>query len=107
MKADKKMETALTNDRLISGREDAAATRTNFDEIYALYKVPVFRFACSLTGNAREAEDLFQDTWVRVVASFPGNPDLRSFKAWILGLVRFRKRRKSPDPIRCSSSPLT
>ncbi len=81
------METVLTNDRFFSGREDALSLRTSFEEIYALYKIPVFRFACSLTGNAHEAEDLFQETWLRVVASFPGNPDLKNIKAWIFKIT--------------------
>jgi RNA polymerase sigma-70 factor (ECF subfamily) len=40
---------------------------TSFDELYEMNKTHVFRFACALSGDARDAEDLFQETWLRAV----------------------------------------
>ncbi len=40
---------------------------TSFDELYEMFKTHVFRFACALSGDARDAEDLFQETWLRAV----------------------------------------
>jgi len=74
---------------------------TPFDEIYAMYHRHVYRFACALAGDARDAEDLFQETWLRAVKAYPtgreedgGNP-----KAWLFTITAnahkdwLRKRR--------------
>jgi len=38
---------------------------TIFDEIYEMYTPHVYRFARALTRDAGDAEDLFQETWLR------------------------------------------
>ena len=38
---------------------------TIFDEIYDMYTPHVYRFARALTRDAGDAEDLFQETWLR------------------------------------------
>ena len=58
-----------------------------FDALYDEYKTTVFRFACYLTQDRGEAEDLFQETWLRVVKNFPGVSKDKSLKAWILTIV--------------------
>lgn len=40
---------------------------TSFDELYAMNKTHVFRFACALAGDPKDAEDLFQETWLRAL----------------------------------------
>jgi RNA polymerase sigma-70 factor (ECF subfamily) len=44
---------------------------TAFDELYDMYKTPIYRFACALSGDAGDAEDLFQETWLRAVKAAP------------------------------------
>lgn len=44
---------------------------TSFDELYARYHDHIYRFTYALTGDAHEAEDLFQETWLRVFRGFP------------------------------------
>lgn len=59
-----------------------------FDEIYLKYKSSTFSLACYLTRNQREAEDLFQETWLRVVKQLSQKPvDPSGCKAWILTIV--------------------
>ena len=58
-----------------------------FDELYDKYKDAVFNFACYLTQNPGEAEDLFQDAWLRVVKHLPEKVDMKSIKAWIFTIV--------------------
>jgi len=59
-----------------------------FGRLYEELKVPVFRLACRLAGNAVEAEDLFQETWVRAVESFRLKRfRAESAKAWLFTVV--------------------
>lgn len=58
-----------------------------FDELYDKYKDAVFSFACYLTQNLGEAEDLFQEAWLRVVKHLPEKVNMQSIKAWIFTIV--------------------
>jgi RNA polymerase sigma-70 factor (ECF subfamily) len=54
-----------------------------FDALYHQYKSLIFDFAWRLTQDRGEAEDLFQETWLRVVENLP-KISVRNFKAWAL-----------------------
>jgi len=56
--------------------------QSSFDALYHRYKSMVFGFAYNVTKNQVEAEDLFQETWLRVVQNLP-KINLQDFKAWI------------------------
>ncbi len=43
-----------------------------FDELYEMYTPQVYRFALALARDTGEAEDLFQETWLRAFKSFTG-----------------------------------
>jgi len=58
-----------------------------FDELYNEYKDRVFCFAYYLTQNRGEAEDLFQEAWLRIVKSLPEKVNTQSLKAWIFVIV--------------------
>lgn len=58
-----------------------------FDELYQKYKSMIYSFAYYLTQNQREAEDLFQETWVRVVQNFPKALNRERCKAWLLTIT--------------------
>lgn len=70
-----------------------------FDQLFDKYQAPVYRFVCYLTQNRSEAEDLFQETWLRVVRYLPSTSGLRDFRAWIFRIAinlhrdELRKRR--------------
>jgi RNA polymerase sigma-70 factor, ECF subfamily len=40
-----------------------------FRLLYQRYRAPLMRFCQRLTGNAHEAEEIFQETWIAVIAS--------------------------------------
>jgi len=71
---------------LIEGlrRRDASA----FDAVYALHEPRVFRFLLRLAGRREVAEDLFQETWLKV-ARHAGDlaPDT-DLVAWIFTIAR-------------------
>jgi RNA polymerase sigma-70 factor (ECF subfamily) len=58
-----------------------------FDAAYGLYKADIFRFIFHLTGNRAEAEDLFQETWLRVVKHGQSCPAGQNLKPWLLTIV--------------------
>jgi len=58
-----------------------------FDAAYDLYKADIFRFIFHLTGNRAEAEDLFQETWLRVVRHGQLRQAGRDLKPWLLTIV--------------------
>lgn len=61
------------------------------------YKDDLYRFCRHLTLNAQDAEDLFQEVWVRVIRKLEKYDCERTFKAWLfqvaLNLHRDRYRR--------------
>ena len=67
------------------GRTEAVTPQ--FDELYLQYKEAVFSFAFYLTRNQPEAEDLFQETWLRVIKHLPENAEIQDLKPWIFTIV--------------------
>src|SRR4030042_1929060 len=61
--------------------------RGEFDAAYDRYKTDIFRFIFHLTGNRAEAEDLFQETWLRVFRHGPPRPAGQNLKPWLLTIV--------------------
>ena len=53
-----------------SGAENRAQDQASFDALYDRHKDMVFKFAYHLTQDLREAEDLFQETWLRVIRHY-------------------------------------
>lgn len=58
-----------------------------FDDLYQEFRSAVFCFACYLTQNSGEAEDLFQETWLRVVHHLPKKVEKSSARAWIFTII--------------------
>ena len=72
------------NEDILDTNETALST---FDQLYIKYKDAVFGFAVYLTREPSEAEDLFQETWLRIVKNLPENVDLMGIKSWIFTIV--------------------
>lgn len=58
-----------------------------FDNLYEKYQNAVFGFAYYLTQNRTDAEDLFQEAWLRIAKKLPGKVNMQSIKAWIFTVV--------------------
>ncbi len=58
-----------------------------FEELYKKYQNDVFSFACYLTKNRGEAEDLFQEVWLRIIKKLPEKVNMQRIKAWIFTIV--------------------
>ncbi len=81
------MQTSLTNEeRAAEGRpvtvDEAAWTPPSWDEVVREHADRVYRLAYRLTGNTHDAEDLTQETFIRVFRSLasykPG-----TFEGWL------------------------
>ncbi|MCP5106643.1 MAG: sigma-70 family RNA polymerase sigma factor [bacterium] len=61
------------------------------------YKKPLYSFCCKLTGNRGEADDLFQDTWVKAVGNIHRCDEDKRFITWLfticINLYRDRYRK--------------
>jgi RNA polymerase sigma-70 factor (ECF subfamily) len=59
----------------------------SFDGLYESHKDAVFRLACALTDDAREAEDLFQETWLRAVRAGRAGPRAGDARSWLFTIA--------------------
>ena len=75
---------------------DAAAMET----LHLRYRQGVYSWLLRMTGDAAEAEDIYQDVWLKVIRS-SSNYRSGNFRAWLWQIVRNkttdRIRKKSPS----------
>lgn len=92
------METEEKTDaQLMAGfcKGDARA----FDLLVARYKRPLFSWLCRQVGSRDDADDIFQEAWIRVARNAGKFSDV-SFRAWLWRIARnlvidhFRRRRE-------------
>jgi RNA polymerase sigma-70 factor (ECF subfamily) len=81
------------------GRVEAEmAAPLEFDEIYDRYKRDVFCFAYHLAQDRGEAEDMYQEVWLRAIQHWPPRGMTENLKPWLMTIVinlhRDRLRRK-------------
>lgn len=67
-----------------AGRADA------FDTLYARHRGPVFRYLVRHCGEARLAEELFQDVWTNVIRSRASYAPTAKFTTWLYTLAHNR-----------------
>lgn len=73
-------ETELVK-RLMAGDREA------FDALYELYKDQAFRTAWFLAGNRADAEDIVQDTFVKVHVNIGQLKQAEGFKSWFYRIL--------------------
>jgi len=89
----------MTEDRYIiqeylNGRTDAIGV------LFEEYKMPLYKFCYHLTINRHEADDLFQETWVRVVQNIASFDINKKFDTWLFTIAinlykdRYRKAKR-------------
>jgi RNA polymerase sigma factor (sigma-70 family) len=67
-----------------------------FDALYERYRAPLFTFLCRLCGQTSVAEDLFQNTWLKLARSAPRLRPETDLKAWLFSVARneYRSHRR-------------
>ena len=76
------------------------------DGLIERYQYRLFRYLLFLTGSKETAEDLFQETWVRVLERGRQYNGKWEFGAWLFAIARHlvidlrkRKQPQTPDPL--------
>ena len=81
--AESKLEDNLLIKRYLDGDEEAFAI------LYEKYKKVLYSFYLkSLSGDGALADDLFQQTWVKVIKALPKYKDQQTFLAWLMMIGR-------------------
>ena len=75
-----------------------AGSAVAFDQLVERYRQPLFLLFMGMTGNRADAEDLYQEVWMRILRNAERFKDI-SFRAWMWRIARnllidFRRRRK-------------
>ncbi|MBN2028856.1 sigma-70 family RNA polymerase sigma factor [bacterium] len=65
----------------LSGRERA------FEKLLKRYERPLFSFIFRFVGDRQSAEDLFQQTWFKVIQGLPRYKERGSFSSWLFGIA--------------------
>jgi RNA polymerase sigma-70 factor (ECF subfamily) len=73
------------------------------DELIARYHYRLFRYLWTLTGSREAAEDLFQETWMRVLERGHQYSPRWKFEAWLFAIARNLTidllRRRQPESL--------
>lgn len=72
------------------------------DRLIEQYHYRLFRYLLYLTGNRETAEDLFQDTWLRVLDRGHQYDGRSKFEAWLFSIARhlvIDRLRRRRDPV--------
>jgi len=59
-----------------------------FDELLSRYRTPLFSTLCRLVGDRTLAEDLFQETFLRVIRNAGRFDPRRNFSGWLYQIAR-------------------
>ncbi len=65
----------------IAGNEDAITM------LVRQYEGSIFRLALSIVGNATEANEITQDTFIAALRALPAYEEQKSFKAWLFTIA--------------------
>jgi len=73
------------------------------DYLIQQYQYRLFRYLLMLTGNREEAEDLFQETWIRVLEKGHQYKRRWKFETWLFSIARHLaidlRRRRQPQSL--------
>ena len=58
-----------------------------FEVLYQEYKHAVYGYAYHLTQDRQDADDLFQESWLRIVKKMPEKIKIDSLRAWIFTVI--------------------
>lgn len=59
-----------------------------FETLYARHRGPLYRYVLHLLGDEPTANDLFQQTWEKVIRAASGYRETTPFRAWLYVIAR-------------------
>ncbi len=72
-----------------------------FETLYYRYRQQLYGYLNNLTGGSCEADEVFSETWQKVIRKLPGYRDDGKFSAWLFRIARNvfidRIRHNKPD----------
>ena len=82
----------------------------SFEKIYEFYKKPLYQYCYYLTKNREQAEDLYQDTFIKAFQNLDKLQKDGSFHYWIHTIARnnfinFKSSKKNMDKENIDSTP--
>ena len=83
-----RMNEGWTDERLMLAYRDGDAEA--FERLYQRYRSKLYRHLAHQCGDARLAEELFQDIWLKVIAARSTYEPLASFATWIFRIAHHR-----------------
>jgi len=75
------MDHPVTDEQLLAGFLEGR--QEMFEKLVHRYEQPLYAFICRMTGSQAYAEDIFQDTFVRVFRYADSYSSRSSFKTWL------------------------
>jgi len=95
------MGTVIEDFSLALPMQPTARSETDLASLVAQYSSLLFRVAHSVLRSRAEAEDVVQDTFVRVIEHHPALSTIRDMRVWLIritwNLALDRRRRIRPD----------
>lgn len=79
---------SLRNDLFLIGGEGLEHMSFDIEEIYNTYYRDVYHFALFFTNNRQEAEDITQETFVKVMKSIGSIQKPERLKTWIFSIAK-------------------
>ena len=70
------------------GGKNPGGRQSALEQLYLAYRQDVYRYLCSLTRNASDAEDLLSETFLRALKRLPFFRGDCSAKTWLFGIAR-------------------
>ncbi|HRE17606.1 MAG TPA: sigma-70 family RNA polymerase sigma factor [Rhodocyclaceae bacterium] len=82
------MDQGWSDERLMLAYRDGDAEA--FERLYQRYRSKLFRHLAHQCGDARLAEELFQDIWLKVIAARSTYEPLAGFATWLFRIAHHR-----------------
>lgn len=93
-------------------RSYIAGDERAFEMLYRRYRKQLYGYLCNLlSGNTADADEIFEETWIKVINKLPSYRDQGKFSAWLFRVARnvfidsVRKNSRAPLSLEAEELP--